>query len=86
MQHALADCSDAVISDAAIEVSEASTMESKGTMEQVLTAMAASVMHSASGMSKWNMADLTLGIYKLSGRHQLEGAVDTIVGVPLLLP
>lgn len=61
-------------------------MESAGTMEQVLTAMAASVMHSASGMSKWNLADLTLGIYKLSGRHQLEGAVDTITGVPIALP
>lgn len=61
-------------------------MESAGTMEQVLTAMAASVMHSTSGMSKWNMADLTLGIYKLSGRHQLEGAVDTIAGTPIVLP
>lgn len=54
-------------------------------MEEVLTAMAASVMHSASGMSKWSMADLTLGLYKLSGRHALEGAVDTIKGAPIVL-
>jgi hypothetical protein len=59
-------------------------MERQG-MEQILTAMAASVMHSASGMSKWGMADLTLGLYKLSGRHVLEGAVDTIGGVPVVL-
>lgn len=52
-------------------------------MEKVLTAVAASVMHSASGMSKWGMADLTVGLYKLSGRHALEGVADTITGVPV---
>lgn len=52
-------------------------------MEQILTAMAASVLHSASGMSSWGMADLTLGLYKVWNRHTLEKAVDTIKGVPV---
>lgn len=53
-------------------------------MEGVLTSMAASVLHSASGMNQWGMADLTVGLYKLSGRHALEGAVDTITSAPVM--
>jgi hypothetical protein len=47
-------------------------------------AVAASVMHSASGMSKWGIADITLGLYKLYSKHSAEGAVDTVIGVPLV--
>ncbi len=53
-------------------------------MEQILMAVAASVIHSASGMSKWGIADVTLGLYKLYSRQSLEGAVDTVIGVPLV--
>lgn len=53
-------------------------------MEKVLMAVAASVMHSASGMSKWGIADITLGLYKLYSKHSAEGAVDTVIGVPLV--
>ncbi|XP_024539564.1 uncharacterized protein LOC112349404 [Selaginella moellendorffii] len=48
--------------------------------EGTLTAVAASIKRSIAGMSRWSMADLTLGLYKLSGRHALEGAADTING------
>lgn len=53
-------------------------------MEQILMAVAASVMHSASGMSKWGIADITLGLYKLYSRHSVERAVDTVIGVPVV--
>jgi hypothetical protein len=52
-------------------------------MDKTLTAMAASMLHCSSGMSTWNMADYTLGLYKLSARHALEGAHDTIAGDPV---
>ncbi|XP_024361395.1 uncharacterized protein [Physcomitrium patens] len=52
-------------------------------MEQILTAVAASVMHSASSMSKWSVGDITLGLFKLFNRHSVEKAVDTITGVPV---
>ena len=47
--------------------------------------MAVIVMHSASGMNKQRMADLTMGLYKLSSQHVLEGAINTIGGVPVVL-
>lgn len=53
-------------------------------MEKILLAVAASVMHSASGMSRWSIADVTLGLYKLWSKHSAEGAVDTVIGVPVL--
>ncbi|KAG0556997.1 hypothetical protein KC19_11G094100 [Ceratodon purpureus] len=53
-------------------------------MEKILMAVAASVMHSASGMSKWGIADITLGLYKLYSKHSAEGAVDTVIGAPVV--
>ncbi|KAJ7523939.1 hypothetical protein O6H91_18G069400 [Diphasiastrum complanatum] len=50
------------------------------TAEGSLAAVAASLRKSVTGMSKWGMADLTLGLYKLAGRHALEGTADTING------
>lgn len=64
-------------------VSEEDTTQTPTGMEQILTAVAASVMHSASSMSKWSVGDITLGLFKLFNRHSVEKAVDTITGVPV---
>eukprot|EP01018_Ginkgo_biloba_P034589 Gb_08198 [translate_table: standard] len=42
--------------------------------------LAASIQRCTAGMSRWSMAELTLGLYKLFQCHVLEGAVDTISG------
>lgn len=66
-----------------IDESKEDTTQTPTGMEQILTAVAASVMHSASSMSKWSVGDITLGLFKLFNRHSVEKAVDTITGVPV---
>lgn len=49
-------------------------------IEGSLAAVAASFIYSASGMSRWGIAEATLGLYKLYCRHVREGTIDTING------
>ncbi|CAM6089926.1 unnamed protein product [Calypogeia fissa] len=49
-------------------------------IEGTLAAVAASVIYSASGMSRWGIAEATLGLYKVHCRHDREGVIDTIDG------
>ncbi|KAL3692114.1 hypothetical protein R1sor_005765 [Riccia sorocarpa] len=48
--------------------------------QTILAAVAASIIYSATGMSRWHFADLTLGLYKIHLRHAQERAMDTISG------
>ncbi|BBN09278.1 sn1-specific diacylglycerol lipase [Marchantia polymorpha subsp. ruderalis] len=45
-----------------------------------LAAVAASIIYSATGMSRWGLAELTLGLYKVYCRHTHEKVIDTISG------
>ncbi|KAL2631922.1 hypothetical protein R1flu_016608 [Riccia fluitans] len=60
---------------------ETNSSEKIPTKEQtILAAVAASIIYSAKGLSGWNLADLTLGLYKVHCRHARERAIDTISG------
>ncbi|KAL3689897.1 hypothetical protein R1sor_016206 [Riccia sorocarpa] len=48
--------------------------------QTIIAAVAASILYSVTGMSKWHFADLTLGLYKIYCRHTRERAMDTISG------
>ncbi|KAL3692113.1 hypothetical protein R1sor_005764 [Riccia sorocarpa] len=48
--------------------------------QTVLAAVAASILYSVIGMSRWNFAELTLGLYKVYCRHTRERVIDTISG------
>ncbi|KAI5059894.1 hypothetical protein GOP47_0024314 [Adiantum capillus-veneris] len=45
-----------------------------------LVTVARSIRHCVSGMSPWDISDLTLGLYKIATRHALEGVSDSIDG------
>lgn len=48
-----------------------------------LVTVAKSIRHCVSGMSPWDISDLTLGLYKIATRHALEGVSDSIEGSPV---
>ncbi|KAH7278548.1 hypothetical protein KP509_38G045900 [Ceratopteris richardii] len=45
-----------------------------------LIMVARSIRQCVSGMSRWDISDLTLGLYKIAVRHALEGVSDSIDG------
>lgn len=63
---------------------DAATAGGKVAEKGTLCAVANSLRRCVSGMSRWDMNDLTLGLYKIATRHALEGTSDTITGSEVL--
>ncbi|CAK9214810.1 unnamed protein product [Sphagnum jensenii] len=55
----------------------------KGPGPGSLVDIAASILKTTSGMQKWSISDLTLGLYLLSVRHASNMAGDTFAGDPV---
>jgi hypothetical protein len=58
-------------------------MTEKGPGPGSLVDIAASILKTTSGMQKWSISDLTLGLYLLSVRHATNMAGDTFAGDPV---
>jgi hypothetical protein len=58
-------------------------MTEKGPGPGSLVDIAASILKTTSGMQKWSISDLTLGLYLLSVRHASNMAGDTFAGDPV---